>query len=119
MFNVLDAVTLIPPSINTCPGQTVMFTCIVNGIPIRWSVFTPNMNYTDLDISDTNRKVMDGVILADLITLDNSTTFRTVVSTLTINVTAEFERSKVQCLGVEANGQDTDIQSGFIQFTGN
>ena len=119
MFNVLDAVTLIPPSINTCPNQTVMFTCTANGVPVRWSVFTPNMNYTDLGVSDVNRRVIDGVIMADLITLDTSTMPITVESSLTINVTAEFERSKVQCLGITANGQDTEIKSGFIYFTGN
>ena len=119
MFNVLDAVTLVPPSITTCPGQTVMFNCTANGVPIQWSVFTPNMNYTNLDISDVDRKVMNGVIMADLITLDTSTMPITVVSSLTINVTAEFERSKVQCLGITASARDTDIQSGYINLTGN
>ena len=115
---LLDAVTLIPPSITTCPGQTVMFNCTANGVPIRWSVFTPNMNYTNLDISDANRKLMDGIIMADLIALDVSTMPITVVSSLTVNVTAELEGSKVQCLGV-TNGSDTEIQSGLIHITGN
>ena len=119
MFNVLDAVTLVPPSITTCPGQTVMFNCTANGVPVQWSVFTPNMNYTNLDISDVDRKVMNGVIMADLISLDASTMPITVVSSLTINVTAEFERSKVQCLGITASARDTDILSGYINFTGN
>ena len=119
MFNVLDAVTLIPPSINTCPGQTVMFNCTANGVPIEWSVFTPNMNYTDLEVNEVNRRVIDGVIMADLITLNASTMPITVESSLTINVTAEFEGSKVQCLGIAASGRDTEIKSGFIYFTGN
>ena len=46
-------------------------------------VFTPNMNYTNLEISDANRKFMDGPIRADLIALDNSTIPITVVSSLT------------------------------------
>ena len=114
----IDAVTLVPPSITTCPGQTVIFNCTSNGIPIKWSVFTPNMNYTDLDINDANRKMMDGVIMADLIILDTSTMPITVVSSLTVNVTAEFDGSKVQCQGFTANGIDIEIQSGFIHIIG-
>ena len=115
---IIDAVTLVPPSITTCLGQTVKFNCTANGIPIRWSVFTPNMNYTNLVISDVNRKLIDGVIMADLITLDMSTMPITVVSSLTVNDTAELEGIKVQCLGLTANGRDTEIQSGFIHITG-
>ena len=115
---IIDAVTLVPPSITTCPGQTVMFYCTARGVPIEWSVFTPNMNYTNLDISDVNRKVMNGIIRADLITLNNSIIPITVVSSLTVNVTAELEGSKVQCLGFTANGRDTEIKSGFIHITG-
>ena len=108
--------TLVPPSITTCPGQTVMFNCTARGVPITWSVFTPNMNYTNLDIDnvDVEIKFMDGVIMADLISLDVSTMPITVVSSLTVNVTAEFEGSKVQCLGFTANGTDREIKSGFI-----
>ena len=115
--------TLAPPSINTCPGQTVMFNCTARGVPIVWSVFTPNMNYTNLDISNSpmevHRESMDGVIMADLIALDLSTMPITVVSSLTVNVTAELEGSKVQCLGTTANGRDTEIKSGFVHITGN
>ena len=111
--------TLVPPSITTCPGQTVMFNCTAYGIPITWSVFTPNMNYTNLEIiSDqvhSHSESMDGVIMADLISLDVSTIPITVVTSLTVNVTAELEGSKVQC---SATGQDTviDTESGFIHF---
>ena len=42
----------------------------------------------------------------------------TVVSSLTVNVTAELEGSRVQCLGFTANGSDTEIKSGFIHITG-
>ena len=117
---IIDAVTLIPPFITTCPGQTVMFNCTARGVPIIWSVFTPNMNYTNLLIGDnpTHSESMDGVIMADLIALDNSTMPITVVSSLTVNVTAELEGSKVQCLGFTANGIDIEIQSGFIHITG-
>ena len=95
-----------------------MFSCTARGVPIRWSVFTPNMNYTNLVINNiqVHRESMDGVIMADLITLDNSTMPITVVSSLTVNVTAEHEESKVQCEGVTANGSDT--KSGFILITG-
>ena len=111
--------TLVPPII-TCPGQTVMFNCTARGVPIIWSVFTPNMNYTNLLIGDnpTHSESMDGVIMADLISLDRSTMPITVVSSLTVNVTAELEGSKVQCLGFTANGIDIEIQSGFIHITG-
>ena len=113
--------TLVPPSITTCPGQTVMFNCTARSVPIRWSVFTPNMNYTNLDISNiqVHRESMDGVIMADRISLDVSTIPITVGSSLTVNVTAEHEGSKVQCLGFTANGQDREIKSGFIHITGN
>ena len=114
--------TLVPPSITTCPGQTVMFNCTANGIPIRWNVFTPNMNYTNLDIINiqVQRESMDGVITADLISLDVSTMPITIVSSLTVNVTAELDGSiKVQCLGFTANGTDFETHSGFIHITGN
>ena len=111
--------TLVPLSITTCPGQTVMFNCTSYGIPITWSVFTPSINYTYLEISDANRRLMDGFIMADLIALDASTMPITVVSSLTVNVTTELEGSKVQCLGFTANGQDREIKSGFIHITGN
>ena len=115
---IIDAVTLVPTSITTCPGQTVMFNCTANAVPIVWRVFTPNMNYTNLEIRDVNRKLMiDGVIMADLIFLDVSTMPITAVSSLTVNVTAELEGSKVQCIGFTTNG--SDIKSGFIHITGN
>ena len=110
--------TLVPPSITTCPNQTVKFRCTANGIPITWSVFTPNMSNTELEINDADRKVVDGVIMADLITLDVSTRPITVVSSLTVNVTAELDGSIVQCSGITANGRDTEIQSGFLHITG-
>ena len=112
--------TLVPPSITTCPGQTVMFNCTARGVPIRWSVFTPSINYTNLVITSIQvyKESMDGVIMADLISLDVSTMPITVVSSLTINVRAELEGSKVQCLGFTANGSDS-IKSGFIHITGN
>ena len=116
-FHTIDAVTLVPTSITTCPGQIVTFNCTAYGVPIEWSVFTPNMNYTNLSISDANRKVEDGVITADLVTLDTSTMPITVVSSLTVNVTTELEGIKVQCLGV-TNGSDTETKSGFINIPG-
>ena len=113
---IIDAVTLAPPSITTCPGQTVMFNCTARGVPIRWSVFTPNMNYTNLEINSfqNHSESMDEVIVADLIALDRSTMPITVMSSLTI---AELEGSKVQCLGFTANGS-IEIKSGFIHITG-
>ena len=118
---IIDAVSLVPPSITTCPGQTVMFNCTARGVPIRWSVFTPNMNYTNLEINSfqNHSESKDGVIVADLIALDRSTTPITVVSSLTVNVRAELDGSKVQCLGFTANGIDIETQSGFIHITGN
>ena len=86
-------------------------------IPIEWSVFTPNMNYTNLEIINIQVH-MDGVIMADLISLDVSIMPITVVSSLIVNATAELEGSKVQCLGFTANGQDREIKSGFIHITG-
>ena len=117
VFKFVDAVTLVPPSIATCPGQTVMFSCTAYGIPIRWSVFAPNTNYTNLKISHNpaHSESLDGVIMADLISLDTSTMPITVVSSLRVNVTAELEGSKVQCLGFTANGNE-GIQSGFIHI---
>ena len=61
---------------------------------------------------------MDGVIMADLIALDVSTMPITVVSSLTINITAELEGSEVQCLGFTANERDRENESGFIHVTG-
>ena len=124
LFNVhtciIDAVTIVPPSITTCPGQTVIFNCTANGIPIIWSVFTPNMNYTNLEINNiqVHSESMDGVIMADLIVIDMSAMTLTIVSSLTVNVTAELEGSKVQCLGLTVNGQDREIKSGLIHITG-
>ena len=95
-----------------------MFNCTANGVPIEWNVFTPNVNYTNLEISanQAHRESMDGVIMADLISLNVSTIPITVVSSLTVtNVTDELE---VQCLGFAANGLNREIQSGFIHITG-
>ena len=98
-----------------------MFNCTANGIPIEWNVFTPNINYTNLEITNNqvHRESMDGVIMADLIALDNSTIPITIASSLTVNVIAELEGSKVQCEGLTANGQDRENKSGFIHVTGN
>ena len=88
---IIDAVTLVPPSITTCPGQIVIFNCTARGVPMRWNVFTPNINYTNLDINDNSMQVhresMDGVVMADLIVLDSSIIPIIVVSSLTVNVT--------------------------------
>ena len=97
-----------------------MFNCTSNGNLIRWSVFTPNINYTNLEITNVqvHRESMDGVIVADLIALNTSTMPITLVSSLTVNVTAELDGSEVQCLGFTANGQDRENKSGFIHVTG-
>ena len=55
--------------------------------------------------------------MADLISLNVSTMPITVVSSLTVNVTAELEGSKVQCLGFTANIHK-EIKSGSIHITG-
>ena len=117
----VDAVTLVPTSImvTTCPGQTVTFNCTAYGIPITWGVFTPNMNYTNLEISDANRKFVDGAIMAELVTTDVSTMPVTVVSSLTVNVTVELDGSKVQCAGFIDNGINIGIQSRTIHIIGN
>ena len=112
--------TLVPPSIITCPGQTVMFNCTANGILIRWSVFTSNINYTNLEINaiQTHSESMDGVIIVNRIAVDESTTPITVVSSLTVNVTAELEGSKVQCSGLSADGNNTETELGFVHVIG-
>ena len=117
---IIDAVTLVPPSITTCPGQTVMFNCTARGVPITWSVFTPNMNYTNLVITNiqVHRESRDGDIMADLIALDTSAMPITVVSSLTVNATAELGGNKVQCSGFAANGRDREIKSRFIHVIG-
>ena len=109
---------LVPPSITTCPGQTVMFNCTSYGIPIRWSVFTPNINYTNLEITHNqgHSESMDGVIMADLISLDNPNMPMIIVSSLTVNVTVG---SKVQCLGFTAADRSVETKSGFIHMAGN
>ena len=111
--------TLVPPSFTTFPRQTVMFNCTANGIPITWNVFTINMNYTNLKITNVqvHSESMDGFIMADLIALNMSTMPITVVSSLTVNVTAALERSIVECSGFTANGEITKIES-FIYVIG-
>ena len=98
-----------------------MFNCTAYGIPITWSVFTPNMNYTNLEIINdqvhSHSESMDGVIMADLISLDVSTMPITVVSSLTVNVRAELEGSIVECSGFTASEQNTKIKS-FIHVIG-
>ena len=43
--------TLVPPSITACPGQTVLtFNCTVNVDAVIWNEFTPVRNYTNLDV---------------------------------------------------------------------
>ena len=118
---LIDAVNLVPPSITTYPGQTIIFNCTSRGIPLRWSVFTPNINYTNLEIASNDdqvhRESMDGVFVADLIAADMSTMPVTVVSSLTVNVRAALEGSIVQCSGFNANNNNTKNES-FIHVIG-
>ena len=103
--------TLVPPSITACPGQTVLtFNCTVNADVVVWNVFTPVRNYTNLFVP-----VVDG----DVVTSEVSRTSNPleVVSSLTITVTAELSGSKVQCFAV-INGTRI-IDSGFIHVAGN
>ena len=107
----IDAVTLVPTSITACPGQTVLtFNCSVNGDVLRWNVFTPVRNYTNLKVS-----VVGGdVVISEVSRTQNPLQ---VVSSLTITVTAELNGSEVQCLTVTDEGIIMD--SGFIYFAGN
>ena len=103
--------TLVPPSITACPGQTVLtFNCTVNVDIVRWNVFTPVRNYTNLHVP-----VVDG----DVVTSEVSRTLNPlqVVSSLTITVTAELNGSEVQC-GTVIN-RTLIIKSGFIHVAGN
>ena len=69
------------------------FKCTVNVDIVRWNVFTPVRNYTNL-----HEPVVDG----DVVTSEVSRTLNPlqVVSSLTITVTAEFNGSEVQCFAV-------------------
>ena len=107
---LLDAVTVAPPSITACPGQTVLtFNCTVNVNVVRWNVFTPVRNYTNLHVPVVNGDVVTSEVSKTLNPLQ-------VVSSLTITVTAELNGSEVQCLTV-INGRII-MDSGFIYFTG-
>ena len=102
--------TVVPPSITACPGQTVLtFNCTVNVNGVRWNVFTPVRNYTNLRVP-----VVDG----DVVTSEVSRTLNPlqVVSSLTITVTAELNGSEVQCFTETSEGIIKD--SGFIYFAG-
>ena len=103
--------TLVPSSITACPEQTVLtFNCTANVDIVRWNVFTPVRNYTNLDVP-----VVDG----DVVTSEVSRTLNPlqVVSSLTVTVTAELNGSEVQC-GTAINGT-LIIKSGFIHVAGN
>ena len=105
-----DAITVVPPSITACPGQTVLtFNCTVNVTVVRWNVFTPVRNYTNLHVP-----VVDG----DVVTSEVTRTLNPleVVFSLTITVTAELNGSEVQCLTVTSEGIIMD--SGFIYLAG-
>ena len=86
------------------------FNCTVNVEAMRWNVYTPVRNYTNLRVP-----VMDG----DVVTSEVARTLNPleVVSSLTITVTAELNGSEVQCLTVTSEGIIMD--SGFIYFVGN
>ena len=102
--------TLVPPSITACPGQTVLtFHCTANANVLGWKVFTPVRNYTNLQVP-----VVDG----DVVTSEVSRTLNPlqVVSSLTITVTAELNGSEVQCFAL-TNGSII-MDSGFIYFAG-
>ena len=103
--------TVVPPSITACLGQTVLtFNCTVNANIVRWNVFTPVRNYTNLRVP-----VVDG----DVVTSEVTRTLNPleVVSSLTITVTAELNGSEVQCFTVISEGIIMD--SGFIHIAGN
>ena len=86
------------------------FNCTVNVDIVRWNVFTPVLNYTNLEVP-----VVDG----DVVTSELTRTLNPleVVSSLTITVTAELNGSEVQCLTV-INGRII-MDSGFIHIAGN
>ena len=86
------------------------FNCTVNADVVRWNVFTPVRNYTNLRVP-----VVDG----DVVTSEVSRTLNPlqVVSSLTITVTAELNGSEVQCLTV-INGT-LIMDSCFIYLAGN
>ena len=86
------------------------FNCTVNVNVVRWNVFTPVRNYTNLEVP-----VVDG----DVVTSEVSRTLNPleVVFSLTITVTAELNGSEVQCFTVTSEGIIMD--SGFMYFSGN
>ena len=86
------------------------FNCTVNVDAVRWNVFTPVRNYTNLRVP-----VVDG----DVVTSEVSRTLNPleVVSSLTITATAELNGSEVQCFTETSEGIIMD--SGFIYFAGN
>ena len=105
----VDAITVVPLSITACPGHTVLFNCTANVDVVRWNVFTPVRNYTNLRVP-----VMDG----DVVTSEVSRTLNPleVVSSLTITVTAELNGSEVQCF--TSTGEGIIMDSGFIYLAG-
>ena len=102
--------TLVPPSITACPGQTVLtFNCTVNANVLGWKVFTPVRNYTNLQVPGVDGDVVTSEVSRTLNPLQ-------VVSSLTITVTAELNGSEVQCFAL-TNGSII-MDSGFIYFAG-
>ena len=82
----------------------------MNVTVVRWNVFTPVRNYTNLHVP-----VVDG----DVVTSEVTRTLNPleVVSSLTITVTAELNGSEVQCL--TSTSERIIKDSGFIYFAGN
>ena len=106
----IDAVTIVPPSITACPGQTVLtFNCTANVNVMGWNVFTPVRNYTNLPVPGVDGDVVISEVSRTLNPLQ-------LVSSLTITVTAELNGSEVQCFAI-INGSII-MDYGFIYFAG-
>ena len=115
--NILGILLLSPSEVNLCPGDELILTCSTNETFLQWRIST-----------SVRRLVPSQGAASELEPLTiNSTTFYIskvsdneavpLISTITVyNVTADLNRTAVNCAEIDENGQIERMSTAIIQI---
>ena len=94
---ITDALTLSPSSVVACDGEQVVLTCTANQTFVRWTVSTPTMNYTAIEIDNNNmdQRLADGVLIFRLASYTPSPL--ELVATVTVSVGQNLNGTLIEC----------------------
>ena len=90
----LNAVTLTSSADRVCPGDTVVFTCVTDTLPLIWTYNGLSKLYNSPNqVNETNTTLLDGAFNIQL----NTTTVGFVSNAVATSISLNYDGTKITC----------------------